>query len=151
MSRKKLVTPSSERSEDFVPTRRAGSGDIECTSCKKTFPPGKVQITGIGTFKCPACGEENNHSWDRITEANTTTGPSVGEKITVTWGEESIQVARFQQCNVGPFIYETTVREGETIDSALKRANAHLAMFAASVRKEKVAEFRRLIAEVQGE
>lgn len=61
----------------------------------------------------------------------------VGEEVTVTWGEETIQLAPFCTFHVGPFSATTRIRPGESRAAAIVRAHAQLIEFAEQERRRK--------------
>lgn len=144
--RKKVEGGASERSEDARKFTGGGTRnaalDLTCSGCGKTHRGNAVEVKGIGSFACPDCGTYVEHPWDR--KATT-------EKVTVTFGEENYRLAQYCNCTIGPFTYETTVQEGETVQDALHRANEQLRKFARDARAEKIGEYLRVLKEVHGE
>lgn len=72
----------------------------------------------------------------------------MNDKIIVHWGEEKIPTTqRFTMITVGPFIFETTIKSGETVEGAFKRANAVVRKMAEAERKRKIASYQEMLVE----
>lgn len=84
------------------------------------------------------------------------TGPNVfptsdeGEVVSVTWGQETIRIAEYVSCVVGPFSSDTKVRAGETRSDAVRRVNVQLTAVAEAERVRKVKSMHAMYATATG-
>lgn len=73
------------------------------------------------------------------------TGALTGDRVSATFGKETIQPLPYHSIEVGPFTATTEVRQGETLTKALERLNAELTLFAGAERTRKLVAFMELV------
>jgi hypothetical protein len=68
-----------------------------------------------------------------------------GEEVTITWGKELYSPKQFHTYEVGPFVWATRVRNGETRAAAAARLQQELNAFAEGERERKKQSYLRMI------
>lgn len=66
-----------------------------------------------------------------------------GTELRVSWGKEHFQPFKYQGFDCGPFEIVVTVREGETLDDARRRASRRLERMAQEEFEEKLPQFHK--------
>lgn len=66
----------------------------------------------------------------------------IGEEVEVSWAKESIKVADYCNCDIGPFSTTSKVRAGENRSDAIRRVYAELERLAEEIRDRKIASFK---------
>lgn len=72
-----------------------------------------------------------------------------GERVSYTWGAETVQAVQFNSCSVGPFSVEVIVQQFETYEQAFDRARAACERMAQHEFQRKVQEHLAHIEEAQ--
>lgn len=75
----------------------------------------------------------------------------VGDEVTAFFATEKFAPVKYFSFDIGPFIYKTKVRSGETADEAMARAYAVVESFARKTYKTKLGEFLDRVADGEEE
>lgn len=70
------------------------------------------------------------------------------DEITVFWGAEKFSPIQYNTIEIGPFIYKTKPRPGETVEDAFKRAHDFLESIASRAFEVKKRGFKRRYREI---
>jgi hypothetical protein len=132
-----------------IATAPASIHHEECVVCGE-----RVTITTLGRFY--PCGHDGRAiepvnveapPLPEPTDKGRSTSPASanaeesGESVSVTYGPELFSPRQFNNFTVGPFVVQTTVRQGETRLQAMQRASDDLRQFASIEYQRKATDF----------